>query len=99
MSEFLPGVGPVHEQHTQITIPSLDEAAVPEKPIPPLTPEQIRALDAALARDQESANVAGLIGLWTGSMLLKDLAKEHFSPPADDRPIEERQKGKPEEEE
>jgi hypothetical protein len=101
MSEFLPGVGPVHEQHTQINIPSLDEAAVPEKPIPPLTAEQVRAVDAALAHenDQESATVAGLLGMWTGSMLLKDLAQEHFSPPADEELIQEKPKAKPEEEE
>jgi hypothetical protein len=36
--------------------------------------------------------------MWTGSMLLKDLAQEHFSPPVDEELIREKPKLKPEEE-
>jgi hypothetical protein len=84
MSEFMPGVGPIHSPRVEIVQPPIDEAAVPAKPEPGLTAEQIKAVDAALAKDRESATVAGLIGLWSGSMLLKDLAEEHFHLPADE---------------
>jgi hypothetical protein len=95
MSEFLPGVGPAHSQQAEILHQPISEAAVPAKPIPPLTPEQIRAVDQALAGDQESHNVAGLLGLWGGSMLLKDLAEEHFHLPADEDLEELKRKQKP----
>jgi hypothetical protein len=34
--------------------------------------------------DEENATVAALMGLWTSSVLLGDLAREHLSPPADE---------------
>jgi hypothetical protein len=93
MSEFLPGVGPVFSHHTEVNMHPVAEPSVPAKPTPPLTPEQIRAVDEAMARDQEAHTVANLLGLWTGSMLLRDLAEEHFSPPADED--EQKRKAKP----
>jgi hypothetical protein len=81
MSEFLPGVGPVTMRQAEVNLPPVTEAIIPAKPIPPLTPEQIQAVDAVLARDQESENVAALMALWSGGMLLKDLAEEHFHLP------------------
>jgi hypothetical protein len=95
MSEFLPGVGPAHSQQTEILHQPICEAAVPAKPIPPLTPEQIQAVDKALAADPESQAVAGLFGFWSGSMLLKDLAEEHFRLPVDDDVEEKKRKDKP----
>lgn len=45
--------------------------------------EQVRALEAVFsAKDAESNTVAGLLGLWTGTMVLHDLAIETFSEPA-----------------
>ena len=95
MSEFLPGVGPVYSQDQAVHLKPPAEAAIPAKPLPVLTPEQIRAVDAALASDEESQAVAALMGMWTGSMLLHDLAQEHFHVPADEE-IEPRLKKKPE---
>jgi hypothetical protein len=95
MSEFLPGVGPVHTHQAEVIHQPLAEAAVPAKPIPPLSPEQVQAVDQALAGDQESHEVAGLLSLWAGSMLLKDLAEEHFHLPADDDLAEQKRKEKP----
>jgi hypothetical protein len=92
MSEFMPGVGPVHNPRVEIQQPPLDQAAIPAKPEHPLTAEQIKALDAALARDRESDTVAGLLGMWTGSMILKDLAEEHFHLPVQE---DEAKKKKP----
>jgi hypothetical protein len=90
MSEFLPGVGPVYSHKSEVIHQPVSEPAVPAKPLPPLSPEQIRAVDQAIAWDEENATVAALMGLWTGSMLLGDLAREHLNPPAD----EERDEGK-----
>jgi hypothetical protein len=67
----------------------------PPHPLPPPTEEQVRAADAVFAaQERESSTVAGLLGMWTGVMLLNDLAHEHFSRPADEaeREIEEEEK-------
>ena len=46
-------------------------------------PEQARAIEAVFAaREKESQTVIGLLGLWTGTALLNDLAIETFSEPA-----------------
>jgi hypothetical protein len=67
---------------TAVFAPALVEAPAPvveipahQAPAPPApTPEQIQAADAAFARqEKESATVAGLLGLWTGAMLLRDV--------------------------
>src|SRR5207244_4294478 len=44
---------------------------------------EIRAVEAVFAaKERESAAVAGLLSLWTGTMLLNDLAMDAFSEPA-----------------
>lgn len=63
---------------------------MPEVPTPPpagavtsLTPEQVQAREVVFqqdAQDRESRQVAGIVGLWTGTLLLHDLAIEHLSP-------------------
>ncbi len=59
----------------------------PQKPDAVLNPEQLRALDANFVPTDENRAVAGLLGVWTGSVLLADLAKEHFHvPPAEPAP-------------
>jgi hypothetical protein len=46
-------------------------------------PEQAKAVEAVFAaRERESQTVIGLLGLWTGTLLLNDLAIETFSEPA-----------------
>ena len=58
---------------------------------------EIRAVEAVFAaKERESAAVAGLLSLWTGSMLLNDLAMETFSEPAGEVEPDSR---KPEDEE
>src|SRR5436305_8026058 len=59
-------------------------APVAEKVEPPpaqlTTPEQVRAADQLFATQQrEEAFVSGLLGLYTGTLLLRDLAAEHLS--------------------
>jgi len=61
------------------------EAPAPPEPGWRATPEQTRAVEAIFTADnQESEAVAGLLGMWTGTLLLHDLAKEAFSKPADE---------------
>jgi hypothetical protein len=62
------------------------------QPTPP-TPDQVRAADAVFSQNREHSVVAGMLGLWSGGLLLHDLAKEHFAEPVDDE--EETQKKKP----
>lgn len=56
-------------------------------PAPPqqVDAEQARAVETLFAKkDQESDQVLGLLGMWTGTLLLHDLAVEHFSQPVDE---------------
>jgi hypothetical protein len=48
------------------------------------SPEQVRAVDGVFSESSEGEKVLGLVGLWTGAMLLKDLAAEHFHLPAEE---------------
>ncbi len=41
-------------------------------------PEQAHAAEAYFSREQENHLVAGLMGMWTGTLLLHDMAVEHF---------------------
>lgn len=50
----------------------------------PASPDQARAVDQVFAEDRQAAAVAGLLGVWSSALLLSDLAKEHFSSPADE---------------
>jgi hypothetical protein len=61
------------------------EAPAPPVEQPPLTPEQVRAAEAVFAaRQQESDQVASLLGIWTGTMILKDLTTETFTEPVNE---------------
>jgi hypothetical protein len=52
----------------------------------PIDPEHVRAVDAVYTQQQkESDQVLGLLGMWTGTLLLHDLAVETFSKPADEK--------------
>jgi hypothetical protein len=58
-------------------------APVEPAPLPGVTvqappPEQGRAAEAYFTHEQENHLVAGLMGMWTGTLLLHDLAVEHF---------------------
>ena len=58
-------------------------APVEQAPLPGVTveappPEQAHAAEAYFSREQENHLVAGLMGMWTSTLLLHDLAIEHF---------------------
>ncbi len=59
------------------------QAPLPSVPAAPLSPEQVRAADAVFSQhDPDSDKVAGLIGLWAGTLILHDVARDTFDPPA-----------------
>ncbi len=47
-------------------------------------PERLQHTDAVFAQDREASAVAGWLGVWTGSLLLKDILKDNFATPADE---------------
>ena len=52
---------------------------------------EIRAVEAVFAaKERESAAVAGLLSLWTGTMLLNDLAMDSFREPAGEVELDEK---------
>jgi hypothetical protein len=73
------------------------EAPAPVLPGPPPDSEQVRALEAVFAaKDKESTTVAGLLGFYTGAMVLHDLAVDTFTEPAGEVELEEKPKEKDE---
>ena len=62
----------------------------PGHPLPPSDPDKVQALDALFAKQRESEQVANLLGMWTGGILLADLAKEHFADDATESPEEKK---------
>jgi hypothetical protein len=65
-------------------------------PVPVADPEQAGAADAVFSQPSQEENhlVAGLIGLWTSSLLLHDLAIEHFDTEEEEVPPALRQEKK-----
>jgi hypothetical protein len=82
-----------------LTQASQPEAALPPDAVPPPplpSAEEMRAADAVFAEHKDSSIVAGMFGLWSGALLLHDLATEHFAAPADEDEQEEEKKPKKE---
>jgi hypothetical protein len=67
-----------------------------DAPMPAPTNEQMRAADEVFLHSQESDKVLGLIGMWTGVLMLHDLAVEAFETPEDEE--EDPRKTRPEDE-
>lgn len=88
----------------QIALPSdtvvalLDEGPLPGVSCEEPDMEQIRASEAFFTQNQsEAREVAGVLGMWTGALVLHDLAKEHFEGREDSRRLQRRPEGKNEE--
>jgi hypothetical protein len=74
---------PMAVQVDKALIEAAQQVPAPPLPIAPGDSEQVRALDAAFdAREKESEQVSGLLGLWAGTALLRDLALDTFTEPA-----------------
>lgn len=67
---------------TQVEIDNLHAQVLDKVPgedrAPALTPEQVRTADEVFARDKESEQVLGMLGMWTGALLLRDIAVDTF---------------------
>jgi len=68
----------------KVVIPA-EAVQPPEQPVPlpGITvegprPEQVRAAEAYFTHEEEHRVVAGLWGMWVGTLLLHDLAVDHF---------------------
>jgi hypothetical protein len=84
----------------EFSSPLVGQPSQPEPPAPPEavhlqptpSPEQLRAADAVFVEHQENSLAAGLVGLWSGALILNDLATEHFSEPLDEDEDEKEKK-------
>jgi hypothetical protein len=80
-------VPPAHQEQLKAVVdqpaPHLQDA---EQTLTAPTAERVRAVEAVFSdHEKESRAVAGLIGLWTGTLLLHDVAVETFEEPADEK--------------
>jgi hypothetical protein len=78
----------------QFALPPGEATALQQDLARKLTPEEIRAVEEVFAHDHnpEAQAVAGLLGLWSGTLLLHDVARETFDGPAEE---EEKDPNKP----
>jgi hypothetical protein len=71
------------------------DSPAPVLPGPPPNAEEVRALEAVFAaKERESTVASGLLGLWTGTLVLHDLAVETFSETEDEVQPENKPKEK-----
>jgi len=71
-----------HVQIIENTIAQQPELPPLEVRPPEMTAEEVQAVDQVFSGgDGEAATVAGLIGLWSSTVLLRDLAIEHLDQP------------------
>jgi hypothetical protein len=81
----------VPEAKLVVEAPARPAVEAPGAELSAPTPEQVRAADGVFTEHhKESDTVVGLIGMWTGVLLLHDLAVEHL-----DRPDEDEQPPRP----
>jgi hypothetical protein len=95
MSEHIPIVVPHPSEQLQAQILP-PEQEPPAQVVTPASPEQTRAVHAVFAQQEEKSQLANFLGLWTGAMLLKDMAVDalHESEEEDE---EEKNRHDPEE--
>src|SRR5713226_2789208 len=95
MTHESPLVLPVAVELDKTIFAPTAESPAPPLPSPPPDSEQVRAVEAVFAaKERESATVAGLLGLWTGAMVLHDVALETFAEPAGEVEPETKRKKK-----
>jgi hypothetical protein len=94
MFEELPIHAPIVQQPDAQVLALNAAVPGPPEPTPPPSAEAVQAAEAVFAAEErESQAVAGLLGLWTGTALLHDLARDHLDRPADEEL--DREEGKP----
>jgi hypothetical protein len=99
MSEHIPIVVPHPSEHVQaqVLLPAEESNAV--QAVTPSSPEHSRAVEAVFAQPEEkTSHVANFFGLWTGAMLLKDMALDALHEEEEEEEEEARRRRDPEEE-
>ena len=94
MSDEFAQVAPRIVMPPQVVMPPVEQEPLPGVTVEAPPPEQARAAEAYFTREQENHLVAGLMGMWTGTLLLHDLALEHFEGRDDLDEARPRRKGK-----
>ena len=90
MSEESPIVAPLTRAVIEVQTPL--EVIPAAHTVQTPSADQVRATEAVFTQQQdESHAVMGLLGLWTGTLLLHDLAVEHFDTPDDEDETPRRQ--------
>lgn len=84
MADGLLGIMPSFQHRIETPLPPPPAATVPAQPLPSFGAEHQQIVDAVFAQDRDSAAVAGMLGAWGCSILLCDLAQEHFHIPAEE---------------
>jgi hypothetical protein len=90
MSDEFALVAPKVEIPAETVTAPVEQAPLPGVTVEAPPPDQVRAAEAFFTRQQENHLVAGLMGMWAGTLLLHDMAVEHFEDR--DELDEERQK-------
>ena len=65
-------------KEAEVITPPLEQAPPSGVTVEAPPQEQGRAAEAYFTHQEENRVVAGLMGMWTGTLLLHDLAVEHF---------------------
>jgi hypothetical protein len=94
MSDEFVLVAPRIEIPAETILPPIEHAPLPGVTVEAPPPEQVRAAEAYFTRREENHLVAGLMGMWTGTLLLHDLALEHFEDRDEIDEERERKEGK-----
>jgi hypothetical protein len=93
MSDEVALVAPKVVIPAETVTPPVEQVPLPGTTVESPRPEQVRAAEAFFTRQQQESHlVCGLLGLWTGTLLLHDLAVEHFD--GRDEIDEERERNK-----
>jgi len=91
-------------------LPEIPQSVVqPSRPEPPVlvtegvppaphNPDQMRAADAVFVQHEKDSGALGVFGMWSGALLLHDLAKEHFTEAVDEEEDNEKKEPKLKEE-
>jgi hypothetical protein len=88
MTHEAPVVVPVAIEYNEAILAPGVEAPAPPLPQPPPDSKEAHAVEAVFAaQEHESQTVLGLLGMWTGTLLLHDLAVETFSEPVDEAEV------------
>jgi hypothetical protein len=78
MSDEFALVAPKIVIPAETIMPPVEHALLPGVTVEAPPPDQVRASEAYFTRQEENHLVAGLMGMWAGTLLLHDMAAEHF---------------------